>query len=337
VTEPERLDAAEAADAWRALERRLGSVPLAVSWDWTEIWLGRFGPVVPHRFVAIRREGEVAAIALLCEERVRKGPFRLLRTHVGTAGEPPGESVHVEYNGLLGDLDARAELARAIAALSYDELRLDGFAEEDARLFGDPQLAPEPCPRARLDGDVIDGLRSSTRQKVRRSLRGFGEVETEWAETPERALAILDELIDLHQRRWREAGEAGAFAGERFKGFHHDLVERLLPSGRVVLFRVAAEQGTVGCLYSFVEGERVLFYQSGFGSFGDNKLKPGLVAHALCMQACADHGLREYNFLAGESRYKRELSDGEDTLVWGVLRRRSPKLLALEAARRLRR
>jgi CelD/BcsL family acetyltransferase involved in cellulose biosynthesis len=338
------LPADEAGAAWRTLETGLAVVPLAASWDWIDTWLRHFKSVVPHSFVALVRDGEPAALALVTEEHVRKGPFRIRRAHLGTAGEPAGESVHVEYNDLLGDPDARAELAAALVAElhagRWDELAIDGFTEAGAELFTGAddgfELTVEPAPLARLGGDVIEGLSSSVRQRVRRSLRGFGEVETEWADGPDRALAVLDELIDLHQRRWREAGEAGAFASDRFRAFHRDLVERLVPRGAALLFRARAADETIGCLYSFIDGDRVLFYQSGFGAFEDNKLRPGLTAHVLCMQACGDRGLREYDFLAGESRYKRELASAETQLVWGVLRRRSLKSRALDALRRLR-
>src|SRR5262249_46230820 len=66
----------------------------------------------------------------------------------------------------------------------------------------------------------------------------------------------------------------------------------------------------------FIERGSLLFEQSGVASFPDNKLKPGLILHLLCMQAALARGLHEYNFLAGDERYKSELSTGARTLVW---------------------
>jgi len=80
----------------------------------------------------------------------------------------------------------------------------------------------------------------------------------------------------------------------------------------------------------------LLFYQSGFAAFDDNKLKPGLVTHALCMQACRERGLTEYNFLAGESRYKQELATMEQELVWAVARQRRLKFFLVDRLRRAR-
>jgi CelD/BcsL family acetyltransferase involved in cellulose biosynthesis len=154
-------------------------------------------------------------------------------------------------------------------------------------------------------------------------VRAFGELETQWAQTPAEAHAILDELIALHQAGWAARGESGAFAGERFTGFHRELIERLVPQGRAVLFRVARADGAaVGCLYGFLEGERLLFYQGGLARFEDNKLRAGLVCHVLCMQACLERGVADYDFLAPASRYKEELSTRTDHLVWAHVERR---------------
>jgi CelD/BcsL family acetyltransferase involved in cellulose biosynthesis len=271
---------------------------------------------------------------------------------VGTAGARAGEGINVEYNRLLVEPGSRAAFSVAlldtlVRAPDWDELVLDGFALEEAEplLRAMPSFKPSVRSSPYLDlragraagGDVLAPLSTGTRRRLRRSMRGFGPLETEWAETPERALHVLDDLIALHQRRWRSAGQHGAFATERFRRFHRTLIVRLLPSGRIMAFRVRGAEGTIGCVYGFVERGRVLFYQSGFESFEDNKLKPGLVTHALCIEAAAERGLVEYDFLPGGSRYKEELSTGEHQVVWATARRRHLKSRVVDGQRRFKR
>src|SRR5262249_51967746 len=110
--------------------------------------------------------------------------------------------------------------------------------------------------------DVLDALSSSRRQRIRRTLKAFGPLEADWAQTPEQADATLAELIDLHRARGTESGAPGAFASERFSAFHRALIARLLPARRVALLRVRRGEEVVGCLYGLVDGERLLFYQS---------------------------------------------------------------------------
>jgi CelD/BcsL family acetyltransferase involved in cellulose biosynthesis len=259
----------------------------------------------------------------------------------------------VEYNRVLVEPGQRRRFAEALlrelgADRGWDELTLDGFAPEDALpfLLSEPRLTDrlEPCRTVDLrragpaGGHVLPILPSSARRKVRRSLDVLGDVETEWAETEDHALDILEELVLLHQTRWTAAGRPGAFASRRVASFHRELVARLLPRGAVILFRIRARSGTVGCLYHFVERDRVLFYQSGFSPFeNDRAVTSGFVTHALCMQSCFDRGLVEYDFLAGQSRYKDDLATDTRELVWATYRRPAVKwriVDALAAAKR---
>jgi hypothetical protein len=336
---------------WQALERTLGHPGVACGWTWTRTWIEHFGDLVPHWFAVAEEDGMVRGLALVTQGvRQKVGPVPVKTVHLGTAGEPVENGICVEYNRLLVGQRHRADFARGIFAavrtsgLKWEEFLLDGFVPDDAAPFLAEDdsffVRREPCPTSDLaairasGGDVIASLGKSTRASVRRGIRGFGNVATEWCDTAERAAEILDELVDLHQRRWRGAGKPGAFAGERFRAFHRSLIPRLLAEKSAYLFRVTSDLGTVGCLYGFIENGRVLFYQSGFGQFADNKLSPGLVSHALCMQACLDRGLQEYDFLMGDTRYKRELSNTERELIWAVASRPGLKGRLLTLARR---
>jgi len=346
-------DAGEAGARWRELEASIPDPPLARGWDWTAAWLRHYGDVVSHRFALVERAGAVIGAALVTSGRASgRAELRLRRLQIGTAGEPEGEGVFVEYNGVLAapaavDAVARSLVEALTAERGWDELLLDGFELADARAFA--AAAPElvlgevasPCTdlaaiRA-ADGDVLAALGKGPRSRIRRSLRGMGVLEGEWATDGDSAHAIFDELVALHQARWEAAGKPGAFASPRAVGFHRDLIDALLPRERVVLYRVHAAGETVACIYGMVDRNRMLFYQSGVVELDDQKLKPGLVAHALCMQACLERGLDAYDFLAGDSRYKRELATGEERVAWGRLSRATIRPLMSGAVRRLAR
>lgn len=335
----------EAEAVWRRLEASVDTPALSCSWAWTGTWLDAYGDVVPHRFLVGEVGGEPRGIALVTE-----GPRRALRPrtlHLGTAGEPPGSGVFVERNRLLV---APAECAAFATALmdhlcgerGWDRLLLDGLHAEDAAvlLAGHPEATvhEDESPVADLQEgeDVLDPLSSSRRQRVRRTLRAFGELEGDWAQSVEQAQMILDELIVLHQARWTEAGAPGAFASERFTAFHRALIAELLPDGRAALIRVRRGEETVGCLYGHVDDGRLLFYQGGLQRYEDNKLKAGVAAHAIFMRACREHGLKEYDFLAPATRYKQELSTRADTLVWAELERSTWRTRLVRLVRSLR-
>lgn len=339
---------AEAESSWIALESDLADVGIVCSWAWTGTWLAHYGDLVPHRFALAERDGVPCAIALITEPAMH-GRLRPPTIALGTAGEPEGASVFVERNQLLARPDDRGAFARSLMEHLYSNghwqrMRFDGMVLEDAKLLLDGRAAArwhaQESPVADLiacKDDVLEALPSSKRQRVRRALRHLGHLEAEWAQTPQEAETMLDELIALHTARWRAAGQAGAFASPRFTAFHRSLIVQLLPAGRAALYRVRRGSETLGCLYGLAEGDRMLFYQGGLQRFEDNRLRAGIAAHALFMQACRDHGFSKYDFLAPADRYKNDLSTSSEQLIWVELERPGARLAAERVARVVKR
>ena len=339
---------AEAGEAWMAIESRVGDPGAMCSWAWTGTWLDHYGDAVAHRFLLAERDGVPCGMALVSEQsevsRLRPPTIAL-----GTAGEPPGSSVFVERNRLLASEADRAEVAAALIGDldrvgGWQRLRLDGMLPEEARMIiGERRAAAwqlEESPLADLSAlgadESLEWLPARRRRRVERTFELLGALECEWAGDSAEALSMLDELISLHQARWQARGERGAFASPRFSAFHRDLVARLAPSGRVALFRVRRGEQTLACLYGLVEGTRLLFYQGGIAEHPDNRVRVGLAAHVEFMRACRGHGLAEYDFLAPATRYKSELSNRSEQLVWAELERPGARLVMERAARRAR-
>lgn len=327
---------------WRAVEERAAAATLATTWTWTETWLRHYGDAVAHRFAVGEAEGREVAVALITEDVRGRWPRRRRLAHIGTAAEPAGQGVFVERNGILAEPGLGPPFTSALVRRLTDEgrwdgLALDGFRPEEAAWLveAEPGLvtSAEACPYLDLRGAVdVDGvlglLRSGPRRKIRKSLRDLGALETEWARTPAEALDVLAELGALNRERWERVGRRSAFASARFEAFHTDLVARLAPDS-AVLFRVRAGSATVGCLYLLVDGGDLLLYQTGYGHFEDKRLRPGFATNLLCMAAGAARGFRGYDMLAGDAWYKRQLTVGERSLVWGRAGwRRSGRALA---------
>lgn len=326
---------------WRVLEEQHGA-GIADSWAWVDTWLDHYGDLIPHRFAIGSSAAGPCGIALLTGGvGQRRGPIPVRTLHLGTAGEPDLDTVRVEYNRLLAAPDDRLRFAAALLAaipavdLRYDELVLDGFAPADL----EPLLQADPAFRLshrishvadlraiRESGEtVLTSLRGSTPYKIRRSRRrleqAHGSLRIEWADTLDTAEAIFAELIELHVARWERAGQAAKFASPRFRGFHHDLIRRLFPEGRILLARVSAGEQTVGCDYSHIEHGRVLAYNWGLHPFADSLISPGLVTGAAVMQVALERGLDAYDWLAGDVLYKRQLATTTRELIWAELPR----------------
>lgn len=345
------LSAAErpaAKQVWMMLQQEIHAPGIVCSWEWTGTWLEHYADAVAHRFVIGEDERGVRGIALIVDHRARA--MRPPTIALGTAGEPAGSSVYVERNQLLVRPDDRAAFAGALLAelerdRRWQRLCLDGMVPDVA----EPIVAGRRGVRRRFEESPVANLASAetdeplgflpsaTRRRVRQALKRLGPLETEWAETEPAARAILEQLAELHQAHWNAQGAPGAFASSRFSDFHFDLVSQLVPMRRAALFRVRSQGTTIACLYGLIEGTRILFYQSGLLRHEDNRIRVGLAAHALFMQACREHGLTTYEFLPPPARYKRELARESEQLVWVELDRPGFRLYFEKLARSVKR
>ena len=336
---------------WRKIETSLSNRRLMCSSIWTETWLNHFGALVPHRFVIALRNGIGCGIALLTYGvDQHDGPFAMNTWHLGTAGEPDADSVCVEYNSLLVRQEDRTELFQQILAwinsqLAGDQTHLDGFAFDDiAPLLADnPKAVVLRRPshyfdlRAARETNVepLTLLGKRTRAHLRRSMRQLGQPSGEWAATAERAEEMLQRMIERHQARWNAVGQPGCYASRRFREFHLDLLHRLVPIGAMGMFRVSSPTGILGCAQVLIDDNRALLYQSGWTPQpGD--ASPGLIVDYLCLAECQRRGFDQFDFMAGESNYKRHLSTHAAELAWVTLRQPRLKFAVLDKLRQIK-
>ena len=311
---------------WRDLETR-SDPSFFQSWTWT-------GCLVEQRFpdpvlVEAREAGRTVALALFNR---RGGTL-----YLGESGDPALDCPYIEFNGVLAEAGREADLtwvclraARGAPGrwgIGGPRLVLDGIdatTEAAAALTGQLRqirsLAAPVVDLADQKQCFLDRRSANTRQQLRRSNRDYaraGPVTIERAETLARANAFLEGLIALHQTAWTARGQVGAFAAPFFGRFHRALIARGLARGEIALLRVAAGDQTIGFLYNFSYRGRCLAYQSGFDyAHAGPHQKPGLTCHHEAIRLAHRAGARRYDFMAGDDRYKRSLSDRVEMLFW---------------------
>ena len=67
-------------------------------------------------------------------------------------------------------------------------------------------------------------------------------------------------------------------------------------------------------IYNFIYRDQVFFYLSGIDYANSELSKPGVIAHALCIQHYIDSNKTCYDFLGGDSQYKRSLGSNSGTM-----------------------
>jgi CelD/BcsL family acetyltransferase involved in cellulose biosynthesis len=182
----------------------------------------------------------------------------------------------------------------------------------------------------------LAALPSQRRYLVRRSVRDFGRwagdaLRFEVAATPadlERGYSILR---TLHEQRWSETAQGGVFRSPRFRAFHERVMPELLERGELELAWLCVRDEPIAALYNIIYDGNVYFYQSGRKTDVPKQIRPGLVMHAYMIRRAIELGRKSYDFLAGASRYKRDLSLASRPLVELRAARSSP----LETLRRV--
>ena len=323
---------------------------------WTALWLDTLPAGVDvFLFVAQAQGAPFAAGFFGAREVTRHGAFRIRQLSLNHTLDDDVDSLTLEYNGMLVDPSAKISLLQLIDGLSaraWDELLLPLLAVGDSpELSDDIAAAQFRVERKEISSYFVDLdqvrerdmeflalVSKNKRVQIRRSLKEYekeGEVILESAGSTSEALAMLDELRELHQAEWQQRGLPGAFSIDYFNDFHRGLIERRFDSGEIQLLRVRAGANTVGVLYNFIYRGQVLFYQSGLAYREGNVYRPGLVSHHLAVRHNASLGHRSYDFLAGEGQYKKSLATGHATMTSVRVQRNQLKLLIEDRLKRI--
>jgi len=315
---------------WLSLEARADASAFT-SWGMVGVWLESLPASCVPWVLSARLEGLLVGLAIVVEgtgRAFRHLPVRSWYLH--STGNPASEGLASEYNGFLIDRRCGPELAGAMLEFLLREhaprrLEIQAATGPLAALAQRPPDGLMADSRERLSYMVsLDAVRAhpeghlgllsrNARSQVRRSLRayvGLGELHIEAATSVDMAHAWMARLRELHAAHWDGKGVNSHFAHSPVaRALHARLIDSAFGSGLIQLLRVKAGPHELGYLYNLVYRGRAAYYQSGF-RFGlvDRDDRPGLVAHTLAVAHNAALGLRWYDFMAGDYRYKQSLS-----------------------------
>lgn len=350
----------DARDAWLALQAH-STCSYFQSWGWIGTWLECVAGDLERALVEVRDGPRVIAMGVFVPAAIKRRG--LIRSQVLFLNEYPlaGRNMVIEYNGLLID-DCVDDPAGVYAALLGHLLSSAGATDEVnfSALAGCEALqqalgrcgrgfalvtAEESCAwqvelnglQSGLDG-YLGSLSKNRRGQIRRSLRLYearGALTLDVAGSAEEALAFFQALGQLHAARWQRKGMSGSFANENWVDFHRALIRGRFASGEIQLLRVRSGESDVGYLYNFLWRDRVYVLQTGFAISDDKRLMPGYVVHALAIAHNGALGMKLYDFMHGDSVYKRVLSNRSEPLYWLTVQKSRLKFRAEASLLRL--
>lgn len=349
-----RREWSQVAPQWAELCDELGA-SFFMHPDWVSTWLEVFGARLDPQILVFHSGLQCVGACVLVRTTCWLKFLPLRRVYANCAGEPEADGTCIEYNRVLCrpgfEHSVSESLQCQIATKRWDEFVLPGM---------EPQLEIEPFDRELLHAKTtvqpcwyidLEALRrknisydaavlsSGKRYHIRRSVRALerqcGRVKLWFASTVEEALDALDELAALHQQVWTRRGKKGAFSSPDFCRFHKDLTRKSFPENHIHLFRVTAGNHSIGLIYAFFLRGHVYAYQAGFNDEDNNVISPGLVTHYFVIQHYLQSrpDVMEYDFLAGDSQYKRSLANAQRTLEWTVVQQPTYRVRCLQMLR----
>jgi Acetyltransferase (GNAT) domain len=343
---------------WERIHSSSPDASFFLSRAWVDCWLATFGEQLNPEVLEFAKDGRVVGCCILVwrTQWVRGIPLR--RVYLNCAGEDESDCTSIEFNSLLSLPGLSESAANALAIFlktrHWDELLLPGFIGQEAATVSlaksvgcsEVQEIPAPfidfTPIREKGGDFLEVLGPKTRKHIRRTQRAYEETNgactAHIARNVDESLEMLRQLTELHQARWAARGAVGSFSSEKFTLFHERLIRQAFD--RTLLFRLQAGHKTVGLLYCFVDKGWVYHYQSGFCYSLDAPMSPGLLTLCHLIKLCLERkDLEGFDFMAGDSQYKRSLapSSSHRSLRWVIIRRQTVPNLVFLSLRRLKR
>jgi CelD/BcsL family acetyltransferase involved in cellulose biosynthesis len=304
---------------WEELRQAAGADPLCNRWDWARAYVSAWVPDAAV-FGWVLSAGDRAVALLPLRDEPRRGALALPRARLLCDGS---------YESDYLDLLVRPGYERPAVAAALELLRrrtgpqalvLGPSPAESAVLRAwREELAARRLPRretvvecavAPLPADFesyLGGLKPRMRSKVRQALRRAEErgARFAWADDPLRLDGQLEELFDLHTRRWRAAGGEGSFGDVRRRNFYRALFPDYLRRGLLRLARLEQDGRTVAVQAGFVTEGRYYQLQEGYDPELEEQ-RPATALRARMTAALIEEGVHTYDFMAGSSQHKAD-------------------------------
>jgi Acetyltransferase (GNAT) domain len=329
---------------WNRMESECGH-SVFTSWMWISSWLQVIqGKVIQCEVFAGSKMVGLGFFVEKLEYRFGIIPFRRLFLH--RTGDHSKDRMCIEWNDLLicPGFETRVRLAviqeSTRGKRGFDEV-VFGFTGEGHDLgISGPGFVPRiglatPSPWLNLEKvrDVgYDAMLShGTRAKIKRSLRSaeaLGKINLRFAVSDQEAIEFYREAGPLHIKRFEEGepGRQSGYLNPTFVSFHEALIPTLFSKGNIEFVKIMAGDIVIAYMYFMIYRNVVYFYQSAINYSSIPKGQPGLLANYLCICEFAKRGYDKYDFLAGDSLYKRMLTPDAAIMRFFHYRKRTLKM-----------
>lgn len=327
---------------WRPLFSQSTS-SFFLSWRWINpfITLALEAGYLLHVIQASTPVGEVVGLAIFCERKQRRHKiFKYKQLYLHKTGDEKLDKSWIEYNDFLihHRLERSAKQAMWRYVISHfkniDEF-IVGVSEEQKLL--DIEKMNKGLIRwdyANTAGWILHSEKGEqtnyaskqATSQIKRSNKllasqGFvttiSDLETDF-------LTALTEIAPIHKETWSDE------SGFHFETFTRYLTMLCQQSDETTLIsaKLKNDTHTVAIIIGFIVRDTFYYYLSANKTSPTNKVKYGLSLHHNLITWCAEKGINNYDFLAGDYRYKRSFANKRIDFRYAFFQRPSLKARA---------
>ncbi len=242
-------------------------------------------------------------------------------------GEAKQDQIWIEYNDILVLPEYRQEAVRCILDWCQSQSQLKWVLEitdKPEAWLQHPAFSAEvmdiPAFRVKLTDAFSDyntflaQCSSNSRSRIRRAMKymqqHYGELSlTSLGSHPD--AGTMSNMMSLHRRKWGGTSEGSGFDNPFFVDFHKALMaNKQQHACHCEVLAFYAGDLCLGYTYNLLNHDTVYFYLSAIEYAEEsNRFQPGLIMHTLAIAYFASKGFKTYDFMGGDSQYKRSLSN----------------------------
>ncbi len=325
---------------WQTLEKRANN-SVFLSWAWIGNWLD----FVDGKLFIVECYNDNCLVGLaFFVEKYRKvlGLYPIKQWYLHRTGCIQQDQIWIEHNDFLLDASISSSVRECmtheifnydnsikefVIGLSTHEV-LDSFSLEfcNTRILLSTQ-GYIVNTKSINESYLLDVLSKNTRSQIKRSekiLTQQGNVSFYVVSNAEQVKKLLADIAKIHIIRWQNTPEGSGFTNPQFCSFHDKLASNL-EDDFVEISVLSLNNTAIGYLLNFRYKDHVSFYLSALSLFDNSKIKVGLMLHARAIQYYVNLGIKNYDFIGGDARYKQSLSNNRYNL--GLICYYRPSLL----------
>lgn len=316
----------ELTDKWHELYTRNETASVFLSWNWICRWLDTLPE--PPIVVEAKLESQCLGLGIFYAKSkfIFPGWF-VKQIWLHRTGAPLLDQVWIEHNDFLLDNRFTVETRQAMIAYVSTELKWHecfiGLTDYDVLQHFDAMTSNKridiDSPEYSVDltsfssvSDYLNSLSKNTKQQIKRSFKllgQHGQLLLQEILTPEEQISAFKDMSKIHIDKWRKTKFGSGFDNRYFNQFHKTLLHKDPNHQFSTIFCLSLNEQKLAFIYLLKDNDCWYFYLSAIKSFEDNRIKVGLVAHVMIIEDAIKNSIKKYDFLAGDARYKRSLSN----------------------------